>query len=88
MINNDWRLLSYTGELNHKEFEFKNFIPTKKNGHEHCYFCWQKITNQPIKSEDDLGGYVTIIGKREDWVCQSCFNDFKKMFDFKVMGEH
>ncbi len=30
MINNDWRLLSYTGELNHKEFEFKNFIPTKK----------------------------------------------------------
>jgi|GEM_PF-5059317 len=29
-----------------------------------------------------------MIGKREDWVCQSCFNDFKKMFDFKVMGEH
>ena len=83
--NKDWRLDPYGGFLDGKTFCLKNFISSEINDHEHCYFCWQKITDLPIE-DSNHEGYSTIDSKtgQEIWVCQDCFNDFEKQFNFKV----
>jgi len=78
----DLRIEIYDGELIGAEFQLKKFVPTKTNDHEHCYFCWQKITALDIENVDKEG-YCTKT-KREIWVCKECFNDFKKQFEFKL----
>ena len=81
----DWRLDPYDGFLDGETFCFKKFISTATNDHEHCYFCWQKITDLEIE-DSDSEGYCTISLKtgQENWVCKNCFNEFKNRFNFKV----
>ena len=83
--NNDWRLEQYDGFLDGETFTLERFIPSGKNDHEHCCFCWQKITDLPIE-EADSEGYRTYSSASECelWVCKECFNDFKERFGFKL----
>lgn len=81
----DWRLTTYNDEWNGKTFELKTFKTEGRNDHEHCEFCWQKITDLPIE-DVDREGYVYEdfeIG-RSVWICKQCFADFKEKFDFKT----
>jgi hypothetical protein len=49
--------------------------------HEHCEFCWGKITDQPIP--DTLrSGYTTEDSRH--WVCPTCFEDFRERFQFRL----
>ena len=83
--NEDWRTEDYDGYLNGAAFRLKKFVSTETNDHEHCAFCWQKITD--LKIEDaDAEGYCAIYPTtgQEHWVCKKCFNDFNKQFDFKL----
>ena len=49
--------------------------------HEHCEFCWAKFS----ECEGDLHeGYVTA-DDRESWICAECFDDFKEMFQWKLI---
>lgn len=83
--NDDWRLLQYDGFLDGETFSLEKFVSSGDNDHEHCRFCWQKITDLPIK-DADFEGYRTFSSKtgHELWVCKECFNDFRNMFDFKL----
>lgn len=84
--NQDWRLVSYNGHLNGETFKLKHFISNDKNDHEHCEFCWKKITDLQIENEDcDSEGYVCFNSKTQqtNWICKNCFNDFKEKFNFK-----
>ena len=93
----DWRVETYNGELNGKEFFLRKFVtipasnPMEIYDHDHCEFCWQKITDLDIP-DSDAQGYVTLgyVGEtdeksmRKHWVCEKCFNDFKERFDFRI----
>ena len=84
-LENDWRLSTYDGDLDGAEFALKKFVSTPTNDHEHCVFCWQKITDLDIE-DCEKEGYCTMDEQTEQsqWVCKTCFNDFKDMFNFKV----
>lgn len=49
------------------------------NDHDPCAFCWAKFADYP----DCLhAGYSTL--GRYDWICESCFNDLKVHFQWRV----
>ena len=81
----DWRLEIYDGYLNGATFSLEKFVSTQINDHEHCMFCWQKITDLPIE-DSDTEGYCTVDAETGQtlWVCKQCFNDFQKQLDFKL----
>ncbi|MBR2617344.1 MAG: hypothetical protein IKC56_03860, partial [Clostridia bacterium] len=81
----DWRLIGYTGKMNDRVFEFSNFTSTNNNDHEHCEFCWCKITDKKLEEDVVSQGYFCYndISKQSNWICEKCFEDFKKMFNFK-----
>lgn len=79
---NDWRLNGQQKYLNHvklKHIKFSNLQYDKSN-HEHCEFCLEKIS---IFSDCIHEAYCT-----EDeyhWICDDCYNDFKDIFDWKII---
>ena len=45
--------------------------------HEHCEFCWEKLT-----TDMDTDFYCTEDFYR--WICPTCFQDFREKFQWKV----
>lgn len=84
-VKNDWRLDTYDGYLNGATFALKKFVSTKNNDHEHCVFCWQKITDLTIE-DCDMEGYCAMYEstRQTQWICKDCFNEFKNLFNFNV----
>ncbi|MBP5592884.1 MAG: hypothetical protein J6X75_01735 [Clostridia bacterium] len=80
----DWRLEGNFENLKNQHFEWKTFVSTKTNDHEHCCFCWIKITDLMMLNEACVrSGYVTTTKcGQENWICERCFNDFKNTFNF------
>ena len=79
-MNKDWRLSDQMEYLNEKKLIRAVFKSNAKNDHEHCEFCWEKFS----ELEDDLHqGYCTI--DRYYWICEECYNDFKEMFNWKLV---
>lgn len=75
----DWRLNGQERYLYGVKLKHMN-IKDKLNlsDHEHCEFCFEKISNYPNTLYD---AYCT-----EDeyhWVCDNCYNDFKMRFNWK-----
>ena len=85
MDEQDWRLTAQRDELNGEIFELRTFKTEERNDHEHCIFCWQKITDLPIENVDREGYcYINPKTKQSNWICKQCFSDFKDKFDFKT----
>ena len=81
MNRDDWRLQGQEEYLSGRELMLSKHIPANdKNDHDHCEFCWAKFA----QIEGDLHeGYCTI--DRHSWICETCFNDFKDMFNWTVL---
>ena len=80
VVEEDWRLSQgdFDNIKNHV-FKKQYFKSNKNNDHDHCNFCWTKITDLEIDEEHDTFGYVTLNAHgQEEWVCEKCFNDFKE----------
>ncbi len=77
---NDWRIRNQAKYLLGKKMVFQNYLLMNQSwDHDHCEFCWKKFPEECDK------GYAT-----EDkyyWVCPSCFEDFKDMFNWKIESE-
>ncbi len=82
--NGDWRLKAYDRYLDGSVFSLERFHSDATNDHEHCVFCWQKITDLDLPN-CDKDGYCTTYEKtgQTHWVCKECFADFKEQFHFK-----
>lgn len=83
---NDWRLRGQETYLKNITLWRKKYTRRRANWeHDHCEFCWAKF--MPEDYPDALhDGYVT-----EDnyhWICESCFEDFKDLFDWRVIAEN
>lgn len=82
----DWRLNGQEDYLLNAELIKKTYTETD---HEHCVFCWGKFMNKAIAPTEYLNysneGYCTKDGKY--WICESCFNDFKKLFKWEAITD-
>ena len=77
---NDWRLLNQKEFLMNAKLKKTDYTkPSDKWDHDHCAFCWDKFSEN---NSDQHEGCCTT--DKKYWICEECFNDFKKMFGFKI----
>jgi hypothetical protein len=77
---NDWRLMKQESYLANQKYIWKEWVTNNpKWDHDHCEFCGVKFGNLV---GDEKYGYTT----KDDyyWVCKTCFEDFKVMFQFSI----
>ena len=76
----DWRFQGQDKYLTNAKLWFKQYKkPTKNWDHDHCSFCWATFSEYP---EDLHYGYCT--EDKTYWICQKCYNDFQKLFKWKL----
>jgi len=86
MTLTDWRLQGqekYLKGVTLVPRRYRRSAPNPNWDHDHCEFCWAKFM-----VEDAHGlhhGYATHDDYR--WICEKCFEDFKSMFEWKVVDE-
>lgn len=61
----DWRLIGNFEHIIGHKFKKVKFKSNNKNDHEHCVFCWTKITDIDIDEPHLIEGYVTISKKNQ-----------------------
>ncbi len=81
---NDWRLTNQEKYLKDVILRWKKYTKYREGWeHDHCEFCWAKF----MESDDPevlKEGYATEDKYR--WICKQCFEDFKELFQWKVVG--
>jgi hypothetical protein len=82
-MSSDWRRSGQEAYLQGAVFTFRVYVAPRPGwDHDHCEFCMAKF------SPDDLtSGWATPYEGETDnfrWVCQSCFEDFREEFEFRV----
>ena len=76
----DWRLTNQFDYLSNKRIKKAKFSDYPEKDHEHCSFCWGKFGN----AEEFLQhGYCT--DDEHHWICNKCFDDFKELFQWKLV---
>lgn len=83
----DWRLHGQERYLKgvilfHRRY--RQYAEDPEWDHDHCVFCWAMfMVEDAIDTQQH--GYAT----EGDywWICEACFNDFKGMFEWKVVDE-
>jgi len=82
----DWRLtIPNDPIIKEKEWVFKTYIPVSETWeHQHCMLCGDKISQYESTIHE---GYASTSRKDYWWICPKCFNDFKEMFNWKVVEE-
>jgi phage terminase large subunit-like protein len=79
---NDWRLNGQEKYLNGAVLSWKKYTKYREGwDHDHCEFCRAKFMEQP-GPEILTEGFATPDNYR--WICKSCFEDFKDMFQWQI----
>jgi hypothetical protein len=79
---NDWRLTNQLSYFKGATLVWRRYSrPSEAWEHDHCEFCWAKFMDED-HPEILREGYTTHDEYR--WVCQSCFNDFRDLFEWTV----
>lgn len=84
---NDWRLQGQEKYLKGAKLVFKAYrqYPQKPNrDHDHCSFCWAKFSLDERIVDRLQQGYATLDDRR--WICPTCFEDFKDLFEWEVVA--
>lgn len=77
----DWRLSAQHDYLKQAVLVRKNWVQTQDHwDHDHCSFCWQKISENARHADSISDGYTT--ADDYHWICPTCFEDFKELFGF------
>jgi len=87
-LKSDWRLTNQAKYLTGVTLRLSRFnvaVDKPEWDHEHCEFCWAKIVEENRKKPDDdllVEAYAT-----EDRLrCPKCFEDFREMFQWKIIA--
>jgi len=76
----DWRNMGQMDYLYQKKLLEVSYEPySKKWEHEHCAFCWDKISLLPNTVQS---AYCTT--DKRHWICPKCYSDFKDTFKWIV----
>lgn len=77
----DWRLQGQERYLKGVEISWAPYEPFREGwDHDHCEFCNRKFA---LKGGDFTEGYVT--RDKYHWICRDCYEDFKSLFDWRVV---
>jgi len=81
---NDWRLFGQEKYLKNQVLSYKKYSDRRTaTDHDHCQFCGAKFSDT---IDDALkAGYTT--SNDYWWICAQCFEDFKKIFGWKVVDQ-
>ena len=77
----DWRLTNQERYLKGLALSLEPYAPSPGNDHDHCEFCWAKFM-MPEWPDTLHSGYTTADHRR--WICSTCFEDFRDMFQWTV----
>lgn len=81
----DWRLADDKEYLRGLSWHWSKWRCSRPGwDHDHCSFCWVKISDQDLPGSLSEG-YTTF--NEYEWVCEECFKDFRAMFAFHIEGE-
>jgi hypothetical protein len=87
VTDDDWRLMGQERYLSGAEFRRAAWSPHKEGwDHDHCAFCQGEFSAEKSHHVDYTAGFVTTDGRHE-WVCATCFEDFKDRFGFTVASD-
>jgi len=77
----DWRLVGGEEDVwQDKQLLHKHWEKYRSGwDHDHCEFCGKKLSKPT-----DIGYCTT---DQYYWICEACFNDFKDMFQWKVVEQ-
>jgi hypothetical protein len=81
----DWRLTGQERYLQGATLIRRAYRPYARNpdwDHDHCSFCWATFSVEDHRGAQQRG-YAT--PDDYHWVCETCFNDFKEMFEWKIL---
>ena len=81
----DWRLQNQQAYLSGAVLVWRLWSPPKGHtdwDHDHCEFCWAKFMVEDYP-EVLPEGYTTLDEYR--WICSGCCEDFKEMFEWRVV---
>ena len=77
-MKGDWRLQGQEKYLKGVTLERKKYVKYRDGWeHDHCEFCSAKFS---LEKGDLHEGYATEDNYR--WICDTCFNDFKDLFEW------
>ena len=78
----DWRLQCQEKYLQGITLYWKTYTRYSETwDHAHCEFCWAEFCLEGC-SASLLEGYATEDNYR--WICRTCFDDFKEMFNLQI----
>ncbi len=82
----DWRLQGQEKYLKGIELcwrKYRRYVKNPNWDHDHCEFCWAEFT---MRADPDVlhEGYSSLDEYR--WICKRCFNDFREMFEWRVIS--
>jgi hypothetical protein len=75
----DWRLMGQIRYLFKRDFFYAYYEKDEDWDHHHCAFCTKRIDDQEKKFYCTNDQYY--------WLCEKCYNDFKDMFQFRLLEE-
>jgi hypothetical protein len=81
----DWRLNNqekYLKGVTLVRRSYRQYAKNPKWDHDHCDFCWEKFSLTECEGSI-REGYATVDDYH--WICPACFEDFKDMFEWKVI---
>jgi len=81
----DWRLQGqdrYPKGVTLIHRKYRRYPDNPSWDHDHCEFCWAKFMVEDYPDVLHVG-YTTEGEYR--WICETCFNDFKDMFGWKII---
>lgn len=85
----DWRIMGQPGYLFRKNLYYKTFIPyfdDQHPDHAHCEFCNNYFSLEKVSDNHYLHeGYYEPESK--SWICETCFQDFKEIFQWTVIKD-
>lgn len=76
----DWRITNQRSYLYKVKIQKCNISKFPEKDHEHCSFCWDKFGCYDGMLKE---GYSTEDGRH--WICESCYRDFKKVFEWELI---
>ena len=80
--DHDWRLegqeLALSTALRGAQLALMIWVAHDGRDHDHCEFCWARISDRPRAHTEYDRGYVTTDKLR--WICEPCFADFRDRF--------
>jgi hypothetical protein len=87
--NHDWRLegqeSSLRAVLRGVELRLVTWSTSDGHDHDHCEFCWARISDRPRAGYEYDRAYATLDQRR--WICEPCFDDFRDRFALVVISD-